>query len=158
MRERFGHRRAAIDHREQPLVGNRDDRVDALAQRIEACLGMLRALLALEPERLGDHADRERAELAAEAGDDRRRAGAGAAAKPGRDEDHVGARERLDDHVGVLERRLPPDVRIRARAEPLRQLLTELQLHCRAAVVERLRVGVGDDELDAGEARPPPCG
>jgi hypothetical protein len=39
-------------------------------------------LLAFELERLGDHGDRERAQLAREAGDDRRRAGAGAAAEP----------------------------------------------------------------------------
>ena len=62
--------------------------------------------LPFELERLGDDRDRQRAELARQAGDDRRRAGAGAAAEPGRDEDHVGAVERLDDLLGVFERRL----------------------------------------------------
>ena len=91
---------------EQPLVRDRDDRVDAVAQRLEAALGLQLPLLAFELERLGDDGDGQRAELAGEAGDHRRRAGAGAAAEAGGDEDHVGAVERLDDLVGVLERRL----------------------------------------------------
>ena len=56
-RERVGQRRRAIDDRQQPLVGNRDDRVDAVAQRLEAALGLQLALLALELERLGDDRD-----------------------------------------------------------------------------------------------------
>ena len=84
--------------------------------------------LPFELERLGDDGNRQRAELAREARDHRRRAGAGAAAEPGRDEDHVGAVERLDDLLGVLERRLAADVRIGAGAEPLRQLAADLQL------------------------------
>src|SRR5262249_12662400 len=102
-------------------------------------------------ERLGDDGDGERTELAGEAGDDRGRAGAGAAAEAGGDEDHVGAVERLDDLLGVLERRLAPDVRGGAGAESLRPLAADLQLDRRDVVLERLEVGVGDDELDAVE-------
>ncbi len=109
-------------------------------------------LPALELERLGDDGDRQRAELAGQAGDHRRRAGAGAAAEAGGDEDHVGARQRLDDRVGVLERGLPADVGIGAGAEPLRQLLADLDLDGGLVVLERLDVGVGDDELDAAES------
>ena len=54
-------------------------------------LGAARALLALEDEGLGHDADRERAVFARELRDDRRRAGAGAAAHAGGDEHHVGA-------------------------------------------------------------------
>ena len=54
--------------------------------------------------------------------------------------------------VGVLERGLPADVRIGAGAEALGQLAADLNLHRRRAVPQRLRVGVGDDELDAAEA------
>ena len=78
--------------------------------------------LPFELERLGHDGDGERAELAREARDDRRRARAGAAAQAGRHEDHVGAVERLDDLLGVLERRRPADVRVGAGAEPLGQL------------------------------------
>ena len=51
----------------------------------------LRALPAFEAERLGDDADGERAAVARDLRDDRRRAGAGAAAHAGGDEHHVGA-------------------------------------------------------------------
>ena len=71
--------------------------------------------LPFELERLGDDRDRQRAELAGQAGDHRRGAGAGAAAEPGRDEHHVGAVERFDQLLGVLERRLAADVRDRRR-------------------------------------------
>jgi hypothetical protein len=73
----------------------------------------------------------------------------GAAAQAGGDEDHVGARQRLNDVVGVFERRLAPDVGVGSGAKPLRELVADLQLHRRLRVVERLQIGVGDDELDA---------
>src|SRR4051812_24552011 len=66
------HRRAAIDDGEQPLVGNGDDRVDAVAQRLEAGFRVLRSLLALELERLGDDADGQCTKLTGQAGDHRR--------------------------------------------------------------------------------------
>ena len=70
---------------------------------------------ALERERLRDDADGERVELAARARRSRRRAGAGAAALAGRDEDHVGALQRLLQLVAALDRRLAADVGIRRR-------------------------------------------
>ena len=47
-------------------LGNGDDPVDALAQLVEAALGLRLALPPLELERLGDHRDGQRAELAGE--------------------------------------------------------------------------------------------
>jgi hypothetical protein len=61
-----------------------------------------RAAAALEGERARDDADGQRAELAGDLGDDRRAAGAGAAALAGGDEDHVGALEDLLDLVAVV--------------------------------------------------------
>jgi hypothetical protein len=124
----------------------------SFAQRLEAALGLNLPLLAFELERLGDDGDSERAELAGEARDHRCRAGAGAAAQTGGDEDHVGAVERLDDLVGVFERRLPADVRIGAGTQPLGQLAADLQLDGGGVGVERLAIGVRDDELDAVES------
>ena len=98
---------------------------------------------------LRDHGNGERAHLAGQRRDDRSGAGAGASAESGGDEDHVGAFERLDDLVGIFERGLAADFRIRARAEAVRQLHAELQLHGRVRHAQRLQVGVGDDELDA---------
>ena len=85
------------------------------------------ALLALEAERLRDDADGERAELACELGDHGRGAGAGAAALAGRDEDHVGALERLLELVAALDRGLAADIGIRARAETARDLLADVR-------------------------------
>ena len=107
---------------------------------------------ALELERLGDDGDGQGAELRRQAGDDRRRAGAGAAAEAGGDEHHVGAVERLNQLVGVLERRLAAHVRVGASAEALGELAADLDLHRRRVDLQRLQVGVGDDELDALEA------
>ena len=155
--ERVVERRVPLDDRQQPLVRDRDDRVDALAQRLEARLALHLPAAPLELERLGHDGDRQRAKLGGEAGDDRRSARAGAAAQARRHEHHVGAIQRLNQLVGVLERRLAADVGIGAGAEPLRQLRADLDLHRRRVVLQRLQVRVGDDELDALEARAAPC-
>src|SRR5439155_22247642 len=97
----------AIDDRQQSLVWNRDDGVDAVAEHFEAALSLHLALLAFEVEWLGDDGDRQRSELTRQARDDGRRARSGAAAEPGGHEDHVGAIERLKDLLGVFQRRLP---------------------------------------------------
>ena len=81
-----------------------------------------------------------------------RRAGAGAAAQAGGDEHHVGAFQRFDDLVGILERGLAADFGIRARAQAIGQLHAKLQLHRRVRHAQRLQIGVGDDELDAFHA------
>src|SRR5690606_35020938 len=73
--------------------------------------------------------------------------GAGAAAHAGGDEDHVRALQRFHDLVAVLERRLAADLGVRARAQALGDAGAELQLQLGAAVLDRLRVGVGGDEL-----------
>ena len=142
----------AADGGEQPFVGDGDHRVHALAELIEAPLGLGQALPAFELERLGDHGDRQRAELAGQAGDDRGGAGSGAAAEAGGYEHHVRTVERLDQLLGVLERRLAPDVGVGAGAESLGQLRTDLQLVRRGVEAQRLQIRIGDDELDAVEA------
>ena len=78
------------------------------------------ALAALEEERLGDDADRERALFTRELRDDGRRAGAGAAAHAGGDEDHVRAGDELLDALHVLERRLAAALGVGAGAEAAR--------------------------------------
>ena len=150
--ERLGERRAALDEVEQPLVGDGDQRVDAPRSSSIAALGDCMRRRALEAERLGDDGDGQRADLGGERGDDRRGAGAGAAAQAGGQEDHVGAVEHLEDLLGVLERRLPADLGIGAGAEPLGELAADLQLDRRPALAQRLQVGVGGDELDAAQA------
>ena len=91
------------------------------------------ALLALEEERLGHHADGERAELLGEPRHDRRSAGAGAAAHAGGDEHHVRAREVFADPLDVLVGRLAADLRIGAGAEPLGDLSPSCSLTARGS-------------------------
>src|SRR6185369_7769669 len=67
----------------------------------------------------------------------------------GGDEAHVRSLERLDDLVECLFGGGAPDLRPRTGAKPLRNLEAELDPAVGGRVVERLRVGVGDDEIDA---------
>ena len=72
-----------------------------LVQFGDAALGQAHAAAAFEMERLGHDADGQNAHLAGDARDDRRGAGAGAAAHAGGDEHHMGAGEMVAD---LLER------------------------------------------------------
>ena len=82
-------------------------------------------------------------------GDDRRAAGAGAAALARGDEHHVGALEHLFDLLAVLLGGLAADLGVGAGAEPAGELTTDVELHVGVAHEQRLRVGVDRDELDA---------
>src|SRR5207249_8542834 len=94
-----------------------DQRVDAVAQLVDAALGLIRALTAFEPERPRDDADGERTDLLADLRHDRRSAGAGAAALARGDEDHVRALERFLQLVAALLRGGEADLGIGACAE-----------------------------------------
>ena len=114
-------------------------------------LGDLHAAAALEMERLGDDADGQDAHLARGPGDDGGGAGAGAAAHAGGDEHHVRAGEVIAD---LLQRLLGgglADFGLRAGAEALGDLQAHLDDAFGARRGQRLRVGVGDDEVDPGE-------
>ena len=128
-----------------------DQRIDAFLQLGDAVFGDPHAALALEMERLGDDADGEDADFARRARDDRRRAGAGAAAHAGGDEDHVRAGEVIADLVDHFLRRGAADLGLRAGAEPLGHLHAHLDDALGLRHGERLRVGVGHDEIDALE-------
>jgi hypothetical protein len=80
--------------------------------------------------------------------DHRRGAGAGATAHPCRQEQHVRAVDRLADAVDRLFGRQLAGFRFGARPQAR---VAELDDVVRAAAVQRLRVGVGADELDAGD-------
>src|SRR5690606_6896952 len=79
---------------------------------------------------------------------------AGAAAEAGRDEQHVRAFDDLVQAVAILHRRLPADVRVRARAETFRDVAADLQARLDLGRLQRLRVGVGADELHTFDALP----
>ena len=120
---------------------------------VNALVGRLPAVAALELERERDDAHGERAELAGDARDDGRRAGAGAPALAGGDEDHVRAAERaLDRVVGLLGRALP-DVRVGARPEALGDVAADVDLRRGVRDLERLDVRVEADELHLARCR-----
>jgi hypothetical protein len=103
---------------------------------------------------LGDRADGEGADLLLrDLGDHRGGAGTGAATLAAGDEDHVGALEGVLDFVPRLGRRARTDLGVGARAESLGQVVTDADLDVRVSRLQRLRVGVHGDELDATQAR-----
>ena len=93
--------------------------------------------------------DREDAGLLGAARHDRRRAGAGAAAHAGGDEAHVRALQVIANLVEHLLGRRAPDFGLRASAEPFGGRHAHLDDALGFRHRERLRVGVGDDEVDA---------
>ena len=111
------------------------------------------AARALEAERLGDDADRQRAQVTGDLGDDRRGAGAGPTTHAGGDEDHVRVLERLGDLLRVLLGGALADARVAAGAEAARDLVADADLVGRIRLEQRLRVGVDRDELDAHQLR-----
>ena len=68
---------------------------------------------------------------------------------PAGDEHHVGAFEHRLDALAILQRGLAADLGIRAGAETLGHVATQLQVGARAAAGHGLRIGVGDDEFHA---------
>src|SRR5690606_18433651 len=129
----------------------------AALQLGQAHLRLPHALLALEQEGLRHDADRERTQLTGDLGDDRRRARAGSATHAGRDEDQVRAFQCVRDLLAALLDRLTTDLRPGTCAEPARQLLADLDLELCARQLERLRIRVDADELDAVDVcRDPP--
>src|SRR6185437_21888 len=109
---------------------------------------------ALELERARHDAHGERPDLVlGDLGDHRRASGAGASTLAGGHEHHVRALQRLLDLVVALLGRGEPDLRVGARAQPLRELRPDVQLDVGVRHKERLVVGVHGDELDALEPR-----
>ena len=127
-------------------------RVSTSSRRPDALVGLGRAALALERERPGHHTDGQRAERPGDPGDDRRAAGAGAAALARGDEHHVGALERRLRCLERGPRRLPALVRVGTCAEPTGQVTTDVELDVGVAHQQRLGVGVDRDELHASQA------
>ena len=97
-----------------------------LLQLLDARVGRAAAARAFERERLGHHADGQDAAVARRLGDDRRGAGAGAAAHAGGDEAHVRAFERFLDFLERLFGGGAADLGPRSGAEALRDLEAEL--------------------------------
>ncbi len=123
-----------------------------LAELLDALERHLHAATALERERLGDHGHGQDAHFLGQLRHHRRGAGTGAATHAGGDEHHVRALQGVHDPLAVFQRGLAADFRVGAGAQALGDIGAELQLQLGAAVLDRLRIGVGGDELDAVHA------
>jgi hypothetical protein len=133
-------------------LGNDDERIDDLLQRLDPLVGLAHALGAFELEGFRDDADGQHAKLARGLRDDRRGPGAGAAAHPGGDEGHVRAGEVIDDLLDRFLGGAGAHGGPRACAEPLGHARAHLDAAMRLGLRERLRVGVRHDELAALKA------
>ena len=111
------------------------------------------SVAAFEGEGLGHHADGQDAAVAGAFGDDGGRAGAGAAAHAGGDEDHVGAVQVPVDFLGRVLGGVHADLGVGARAQTLGDVHAELDALAGERQRELLGVGVRDDEIDALQAR-----
>ena len=137
---------------QQSFVRDGNHRVNALTQFSQADVGLHHPATPLEVERLRHDGDRQRIQFCRQTGDDRSRARARAAAKPGRHKDHVRAFEHFDNLLGVFERGVAPDNWVCSRTETFRELAAELYLDRRTRALQGLQVCIGDKELDALDA------
>jgi hypothetical protein len=135
------------------VVGDGDDGVHHLPQLGDALVGLLHTAAALEVEGLGDHGHGEGPGLLGGLGDDRRRAGAGAAAHARGDEHHVGVLHQLAHLVDAFKGGVAADLGIRPGAKALGELAAQLDGVVGQGLLDILGIGVGRDEADAGQAR-----
>src|SRR6476469_1615053 len=150
--KRFRNRCFGIDHGQQALIRDRDQRIDVVAQLVDAFVGGPLAPVALEIKRPCDYADSQCAGRLGNPGNDWRCPGPGAAAHAGGDEDHVGVTGHLADRIRALFGRAQTNLWSSAGTEPLGQLVADTHRKRRAAVQQRLAVGVDRDELNAVDA------
>ena len=142
----------AVDHLEQVLVGDDQQGIQMALQVLQTRFRHPHAPRALEGEGLGHDADGEQPRLAGGAGDHRGAAGAGAPAHAGGDEDQVEVLQGVEHLLQHFLRRLAPDLGLGAGAEAAGGVAPELDAVLAGRGLERLGVGVGDDEGDPLEA------
>ena len=147
----LGECRLFIGEAEQVLVWNDDQRIDDLLQSFNALFGLPHTLGALELERLGHDAHGEHAQLARGLRNDRRCAGARAAAHAGCDEAHMCADEMVDDFFDRLFSSEGPDSRARPGTQPFGGLRAHLDAGLRPVLLQCLRIGVGHDKFNPVE-------
>ncbi len=111
-------------------------------------LGLPHPLGAFELEGLGHDADGQNAKFARRLGDDRGRAGPGAAAHAGGDEAHVRAGQMIHDLLDRLLGGGGADRGARTGAETFRDLHAHLDACRRMALLQRLRIGIRHHEFD----------
>ena len=138
------HRDVVAEHFHQLVVEDDDQRIDILLQLGDAGFSHLHAL-AFEAKGFGDHGHGQDAHFAGHLGNDRRGAGARAAAHAGSDEGHVRPLQRLGDALALLKGSAAAGFRFGASTQTA---FAQRHLDDGAAAFQGLRVGVGGDEID----------
>jgi len=133
-------------HVEQLFIEHHDQRIDVGFEFCKAVIGVLHAPATFPFERLGHHADGEDAHLLGDACDHGCGARSRAPAHAGRDEQHVGARNRIAD---VIHRGFGGVACLLGLAARTQAALAQLDGAVRRAAHQGLCVGVGTDELHA---------
>ena len=145
MRKGFVLRHVVAQHFEQLVVEHHDQRINIGLKLGQPQVGVGHAASAFKLKRPGHYPHREDAHFLGHAGNHGRRAGAGTAAHASGDEQHVraadGAADVFKRHFGGIT----PFFRLAAGAQTTATQLDDL---VRAAAIQRLRVGVGADELN----------
>src|SRR5947207_13855650 len=123
---------------QQALVGNSNDRVDALLQLPETLLGLLHATATLEVERFGNDGNGQRIQLRGERSHYRCCPRARATAETGGNKNHVSTFEHFYDFVSVLQCGVATHSGISARAETFCKAAAQLNLDRRMRSLQRL--------------------
>ena len=142
----------AVDFAEFVVVDD-NQRIDVLAEALDALLGLAKAHVAFKSKRSGDDANGEDSEFARGFGDDRGGSRTGSATHARGDEHHFGLGSEGGLNLSVaLEGGLLADFGVRAGTEAFGEGRTKLDFGLHRAVGEGLAVGVADDEIHPANA------
>ena len=152
-REGLEHGGLLLGDVEQLIVRDDDHGVDAIGEGLDALLGALLALAALEGEGLGHDGDGQCADLVhRDIGNDGSSAGTGATALTAGDKHHVGASERLGNVVAGLIGSLAANLGVGAGAQAAGKVGADVHLDIGIRDRECLSIGVDGNKLDAADA------
>ena len=140
--ERVDDANGAVGQFQQSVVRNDDQRVDFLAQVLDAERGGSGTLRTFEAERTGHHGDGQRALLVGRTCHDRAGTGSGATALTAGDEHHVGTPKRLFDIRLVVLGRLGSTLRVGTSTETTTGLIGKGNLDIRIRAQKILRIGI----------------
>ena len=149
--EGFQQGSALTRNAQQLLIGNHDQRVDALLQLTNSIVSLLFALFTFKDEGLSHHTDGQRTQFFGDLSHDGRATGSRSTTHAGGDEDHVGTLNLRHDVVVRLDGGPTTDLGIGSGAKALGQLAAEIDLAFGFVGGQRLAVRVGDDELYPAE-------
>ena len=147
--ESVGKRGVFIGNTEQVLVRNNDDAVDLFGKLFDGGFGRFETFAAFELERFGNDADGQNAFGFGQLGNDRCGTRTGTAAHAGGNKDHIGAfKFFFYFFLGFFGGQLT-DFRTGSGAETLCGFKAELDFAAGRGMSESLRVGIGNDKVNA---------